>query len=180
MKTFSELTECLARIPPKKTLYGLLFKYNYVGCLLPLMFSSDLLFAIKGDEISSRKQDDFVGFRSIRSSTSGLWLEKKRQNVGENFTLKPSTKHRSLQFCKTEITTDIGGEKKRNKRRIYGLLVNGRDLRHYTKQVKSRAGERFIHKAHLFMSVSFYTYLCIYLFLHLQLPLDHINSVALE
>ena len=62
MKTFSELAECLARIPPKKTLYGLLFKYNYVGCLLPLMFSSDLLFAIKRDEMSSRKQDDFVGF----------------------------------------------------------------------------------------------------------------------
>ena len=41
MKTFSELAECLARIPPKITLYGLLFKYNYVGCLL--------LFAIKRD-----------------------------------------------------------------------------------------------------------------------------------
>ena len=49
MKTFTELTECLARIPPKITLYGRLFKYNYVGCLLLLMFSSDLLFAIKRD-----------------------------------------------------------------------------------------------------------------------------------
>ena len=48
MKTFSELAECLARIPPKITLYGLL-KYNYVGCLLLLMFSIDLLFAIKRD-----------------------------------------------------------------------------------------------------------------------------------
>ena len=48
-KTFRELAECLARIPPKITLYGLLFKYNYVGCLLLLMFSSDLLFAIKKD-----------------------------------------------------------------------------------------------------------------------------------
>ena len=37
MKTFSELPECLARIPPKITLYGLLFKYSYVGCLLLLM-----------------------------------------------------------------------------------------------------------------------------------------------
>ena len=44
MKTFSELAECSARIPPKITLYGLLFKYSYVGCLLLLMFSSDLLF----------------------------------------------------------------------------------------------------------------------------------------
>ena len=49
MKTFSELAECQARIPPKITLYGLLLKYNYVGCLLPLIFSSDLLFAIKRD-----------------------------------------------------------------------------------------------------------------------------------
>ena len=49
MKTFSELAECLARIPPKITLYGLLFKYNDVGCLLLLMFSTDLLFAIKRD-----------------------------------------------------------------------------------------------------------------------------------
>ena len=61
-----------------------------------------------------------------------------------------------------------------------GLHVNGRDLRHYTKEVKSRADERFIHEAHSFMSVSFYTYLCIYVCLYLQLPLDDINSVALE
>ena len=37
MKTFSELAECLARIPPKITFYGLLFTYNYVGCLLLLV-----------------------------------------------------------------------------------------------------------------------------------------------
>ena len=49
MKTFSELGECLARIPPKITFYGLLFKYNDVGFLLLLMFSTDLLFAIKRD-----------------------------------------------------------------------------------------------------------------------------------
>ena len=48
-KTFSELAECLARISRKITLYGLLFKCNYVGCILILMFSSDLLFAIKRD-----------------------------------------------------------------------------------------------------------------------------------
>ena len=47
IKTFSELAECLARIAPKITLHGLLFKYNYVGCLLLLMFSTDLLFVIK-------------------------------------------------------------------------------------------------------------------------------------
>ena len=49
IKNSSELAECLARIPPKITLYGLLFKCNYVGCLLLLMFSNDLLFAIKRD-----------------------------------------------------------------------------------------------------------------------------------
>ena len=50
IKTFSELAaECLARIAPKITLHGLLFKYNNVGCLLLLMFSTDLLFAIKRD-----------------------------------------------------------------------------------------------------------------------------------
>ena len=133
----------------------------------------------KGTRISSRKQDDFVGFRSIRSSKSRRWLEKSGKHVGPNFTLKPNTKARSLQFCKTEIKTDIGDEKKRNKRRIYGLLVNGRDLRHYTKQVKSRAGKRFIHEAHSVMSVSFYTNLCIYVCLYLKLPLNDIDSVAL-
>ena len=49
MKTFSELAECLVRIPPKITLYGRLFKYTDVGRLLLLMFSTDLLFAIKRD-----------------------------------------------------------------------------------------------------------------------------------
>ena len=48
IKTFSELAQCLARIAPKITLHGL-FKYNYVGCLQLLMFSTALLFAIKRD-----------------------------------------------------------------------------------------------------------------------------------
>ena len=55
MKTLSELEKCLARIPPKITLYGLLFQYNYMGCLLLLMFSSDLLFAIKRDAYIFKK-----------------------------------------------------------------------------------------------------------------------------
>ena len=49
MKTFSELAECLARIPPKITLYGRHLTFSYVGCLQLLMFSTDLLFAIKRD-----------------------------------------------------------------------------------------------------------------------------------
>ena len=35
IKTFSELAQCLARIRPKITLHGRLFKYNYVGCVQP-------------------------------------------------------------------------------------------------------------------------------------------------
>ena len=62
MKTFSELAECLARIPPKITFYGLLFKYNYVGCLLLLIFSSDLLFAIKRDAYIVKETEWFCRF----------------------------------------------------------------------------------------------------------------------
>ena len=138
MKTFSELAECLARIPPKITLYGPLFKYNYVACLLLLMFSSDLLFAIKRDAYIFKETGLFCRFPKHQKldTTSGRWREKSGKHVGPNFTLKPNTKASSLQSRKTEIKADIGGKKKRNKRRIYGLLVNGRDLRHYTKQVK--------------------------------------------
>ena len=90
----------------------------------------------KGTHISSRKQDDFVGLRSIRSSTSGRWLEKSGKHVGPNFTLKPSTKASSLQFGETEIFTNLGGKKERNKRQIYGLLVNARDVCRWTIQVE--------------------------------------------
>ena len=57
-------------------------------------------------------EDDFVGCRSFRSSTSRQWLEKSSKHVGSNFTLKPKTKASSLQFCKTEIKADIVGKKK--------------------------------------------------------------------
>ena len=49
LKTFSELAECLARIAPKITLYGRLFKHNDMGRLLLLMLNTDLLFAITRD-----------------------------------------------------------------------------------------------------------------------------------
>ena len=114
MKTFSELAECLARIPPKITLYRLLFKHNYVGCLLVFMFSIDLLVEIKrdADRICSRNQDDFVGIQSIRSSTSRWWLEKSDKNVGPNFTLKPITKTSSLQFVKQKYKQILVARKK--------------------------------------------------------------------
>ena len=63
MKSFSELAECLARIPPKITLYRLLFRYNYMGSLLLLMFGIVCCLPSKGTRIFSRKQDDFVGQR---------------------------------------------------------------------------------------------------------------------
>ena len=94
-KTFSELAECSAWIPPKITLYGRLF------------------YIIKWDVFSL-----------------GRWLQKSGTHVGPSFTLKPSTKASALQFYKTEIRTDLGGKKNRNKRRIYGILVNARNFRH--------------------------------------------------
>ena len=103
------------------------------------MFSSDLLFAIKRDAYIFKKTGWFCRFpKPQKLDKSGRWLEKSNKHAGPNFTLKPNTRARSLQFCKTEIKTDIGGEKKRNKRRIYGLLVNARDVCHWTKQFKSR------------------------------------------
>ena len=79
MKTFSELAECLARIPLKITLYGLLFKYNYVKCLLLLMFSSDLLFAIKRDAYIFKETGWFCRFPSHRLLVELLMLGEKRQ-----------------------------------------------------------------------------------------------------
>ena len=130
MKTFSELAECLARIPPKIILYGRLFKYNDVGHLLLLTFSTDLLFAIKRDAYIFQKTGWFCRLPKPQKLDKWVMAGEKRQTCWPNFTLKPNMKASSLQFCKTEVKTDIGGKKKGNKRRIYGLLVNGRDLRH--------------------------------------------------
>ena len=91
MKTFSELAECLARIPPKITLYGPLFKYSNVGRLLLLMFSTDLLFAIKRDAHIFMETGWFCRFPK----------EKSGKHVGPNFTLNPNKKASSLQFGKT-------------------------------------------------------------------------------
>ena len=66
MKTFRELAECLARIPPKITMYGRLFKYNDVERLLLLMFSTDLLFAITRDAYIS------VSYTHLTLPTSDL------------------------------------------------------------------------------------------------------------
>ena len=79
MKTFSELAECLARIPPKITFYGLLFKYNYVGCLLLLMFSIDLLFAIKRDAYIFKETEWFCRFPKHQKLDKWTMTGEKRQ-----------------------------------------------------------------------------------------------------
>ena len=76
---FSELAECLARISPKITLYGLLFKYNYVGWLLPLMFSSDLLFAIKRDAYIFKETGWFCRFPKHQKLEEQAMAGEKRQ-----------------------------------------------------------------------------------------------------
>ena len=101
-------------------------------------------------------------------------VAEKRQtySVGPNFTLKPNTKASSLQFCKTEIKTDIGSKKKRNRRRIYGLLVDGRDVaitqnRSSRERVKD-SFTRLIHscQCHFIFNIHIYVYMfvCIYNF----------------
>ena len=79
MKTFSELAECLARIPRKITLYGRLFKYNDVGRLLLLMFSTDLLFAIKRDAYIFKETGWFCRFPKHQKLDKWAMAGEKRQ-----------------------------------------------------------------------------------------------------
>lgn len=71
----------------------------------------------KRTRISSRKQDDFVGLWSIRSSTSGRWLEKSGKHVCPNFTLKPSTKASSPQFGEQKYKQILVARKKETSER---------------------------------------------------------------
>ena len=142
MKTFSELAECVARIPPKITLYGLLFKYNYVGCLLLLIFSIDLLFAIRRDAFIFKETGWFCRFPKISEASEARqvgdgWRKAANmlaQTSHWNRVRKPAHCNSVKQKCKQCKS----GKKKRNKRQIYGLLVNARDVCHWTKQFKSR------------------------------------------
>ena len=79
MKTFSELAACLAGIPPKITLYGRLFQYNDVGCLLLLMFSTDLLFAIKRDAYIFKETGLFCRFPTHQKLDKWAMAGEKRQ-----------------------------------------------------------------------------------------------------
>ena len=101
MKTFSELAECLARIPHKITLYGLLFKYNYVGCILLLMFCSDLLFAIKREAYIFKKTQWFCRFPKHQKLDKWTMAGEKRQTCWPK--LHTETKASSRQFGGTEV-----------------------------------------------------------------------------
>ena len=74
-----KLAECLARIPPKITLYGLLLKYNYVGCLLLLMSSNDLLFAIKRNTYIFKETGWFCRFPEHQKLDKWTMAGEKRQ-----------------------------------------------------------------------------------------------------
>ena len=89
MKTFSELAECLARIPPKITLYGRLFKYNDVGRLLLLMFSIDLLFAIKRDAYIFKETGWFCRFLKPQKLDKWAMAGEKRQTCWPTLHTEP-------------------------------------------------------------------------------------------
>ena len=139
MKTFSELAECLARIPPKITLYGLLFKYNYVGCLLLLMSSNDLLFAIKRDAYIFKETGWVCKFPEPQKLDKWTMAEEKRQTCWPKLHTETEyeSQHTAIRWNRN-IKKSWWQEKKRNKRQIYGLLVNARDVCRWTKQFKSR------------------------------------------
>ena len=134
------------------------------------MFSTDLQFAMKRGAYIFREQDYFVGFGGLRSSTSGRWLEKSRKHVGPNFTLKPSTKASSLQFCKIEIKADIGGKKKEISDG-YMAYLSTEETSAITQNWSSRervkdSFTRLIHSCQChFIHIYVYMYVCIYNFL---------------
>ena len=103
IKTFSAIRAKHSASSPKITLHGLLFKYNYVGCLLLLMFSTDLLFAIKRDAYIFKETGCFCRFPK-HQKLDGKWaIAAEKRHFRPNFTLKPSTNASSLQFGKTEM-----------------------------------------------------------------------------
>ena len=79
MKTFSELAECLARIPPKISSYGRLFECNDVRRLLLLMFSTDLLFAIKRDAYIFKETGRFCRLPKPQKLDKWAMAGEKRQ-----------------------------------------------------------------------------------------------------
>ena len=120
--------------------------------------------------IKNSLQDDFVGCRSFRSSTSWQWLEKSGKHVGSNFTLKPKTKASSLQFCKTEIKADIVGKKKEISDGDMAYLST-EETSAITQNRSSRervkdSFTRLIHSCQChFIHIYVYMYVCIYNFL---------------
>ena len=148
MKTFNELAECLARIPPKMTLCGLLFKYNYVRCLQSFMFRSDFLFVIKRDGYIFKETGWFCRFPNLQNQLEMAWWATAVEKW-PNFTLKLSTKASSLQFFKTElIKIDLGDKKKKRPATDIWPTCQRKSLRHCTKQVKTKWKKESDRKIH--------------------------------
>ena len=103
MKNSSELAECLARILPKITLYGLLFKYNYVGCLLLLMFSNDLLFAIKRDAYIFKETGCVCWFLKHQRLDKWTMAGEKRQTCWPKPHIETEYESHLTKFGETEI-----------------------------------------------------------------------------
>ena len=124
----------------------------------------------KGTRTSSTKPDDFVGFRNIRSLTSGRWLQKSGKHVGPNFALKPNTKASSLQFCKTEIKKILVVRNKEI-RDGYMAYLSTEETSVITQNRSSRervkdSFTRLIHSCQChFIHIYVYMYACIYNFL---------------
>ena len=121
-----------------------------------LMFSTDFLFAIKRDTSIFKETRWFCRFPKHQNCQLEMAMWAMHGECMANMLAqtshcrKLSTKPSLLQFCKIKIKTNVVAKKKRDKRRIYGLLVDERDLRGYTKQVKTsgkkKAAEGFIHE----------------------------------
>ena len=99
MNTFSELADCLARIPPKIILYGRLFKYSYVERLLLLMFSTDLLFAIKRDAYIFRETGWFCRFPKPQKLDKWAMAGEKRQKSWPKLHTEPEYESQLKPNC---------------------------------------------------------------------------------
>ena len=90
-----------------------------------------------------------------------------------------NTKAKSPQFCKTEMKTDIGGKKKKIISDGYMAYLSMEETsaikqnRSSRERVKVHSQDSIIHSCQCH-------FIHIYVCLYLQLPLDDINSVALE
>ena len=100
-----------------------------------------------------------------KASEADKWAiaGEKRQNVGQNFTLKPSTKARSLQFCQTARKREISdGYMAYLLTEETSAITQNRSSREWVKD----SFTRLIYSCHChFIHIYVYMYVCIYNFL---------------